>query len=511
MKRFVVFTAAVLLTACSDLSTPVQPVEERAPVLAGTALLDQLGPVGPDVVPDRYIVVFDATVGDVPDHVRSLVAKTGGDVVHVYENAIRGFAVDAEYDQLADIAADRDIVLIERDRLMTGVGTQTGAWWGLDRIDERTQPLDGNYSWGPDGSGVNVYILDTGIRTSHVDFGGRASGGFTAINDGNGTNDCNGHGTHVASTAVGSEWGVAKNAKAVAVRVLGCTGSGTTSGVIAGIDWVRANHVKPAVANMSLGGGASTALDQAVTNAVNAGVVFAVSAGNSNTNACTQSPARAAAALTIGSTTSTDARSSFSNYGTCVDFFAPGSNIRAAYYTSNTAVANLSGTSMASPHAAGAAALYLSANPNATPAQVEQALESNATTGVIGSVGSGSPNLLLYTGFMSGSPPPPPPPPPSNSAPVADLTVSCNGLVCTLDGSGSMDDNGIVSWIYKFHDQTPWVTGTGHPTAIQHTYASAGTYLPRIEVYDAQGLRGAVNVQVTVTATTPPPPPPPPP
>ena len=507
MKRIWLLAPAVLLAACTDLTEPVQDSTDRQPVLNPTALLDQLGPIGPDVIPDRYIVLFDPATPDAPRVANDLVAQAGGDLVHVYDGAVKGFAIEASMDQLADVAASSDVAMIERDRVMQADGTQNNPWWGLDRIDQRNLPLDDSYSWGPDGSGATVYILDTGIRTSHTDFGGRASGGFTSINDGNGTNDCNGHGTHVASTAVGSTWGVAKGADVVAVRVLGCGGSGSTSGVIAGVNWVANNHVKPAVANMSLGGGVSSSLDNAVTAAVNAGVVFTVSAGNASRNACLHSPARTPNALTIGSTTSSDSRSGFSNFGTCVDFFAPGSNIRAAYYTSNTALANLSGTSMSAPHAAGGAALYLSANPSATPAQVEQALESNASTGKVGNAGSGSPNLLLYTGFMTGGPPPPPPPP-TNQAPVAALTVTCNGLTCTLDGSASTDDNGIVRWIYKFHDGTAWETGTGHPTAVQHTYAQAGTYLPRVEVYDAQGLRGAINVRTVVSGSPPPPPPP---
>ncbi len=254
---------------------------------------------------------------------------------------------------------------------------------------------------------MHAYIIDTGIRASHSDFGGRVSGGYTAINDGNGTNDCQGHGSHVAGTVGGNTHGVAKAVRLHPVRVLGCDGSGSNSGVIAGIDWVRSNHVKPAVANMSLGGGASSAVDTAVTNAVGAGVVVVVAAGNESQNACNVSPARAAAVLTTGATTSSDARSSFSNYGSCVDLFAPGSSIVSVGISSNTATATLSGTSMASPHACGVAALYLAANPNASASGVMSALVGNATTGVVTGAGTGSPNRLLYSLF--GSTPPPPP------------------------------------------------------------------------------------------------------
>jgi subtilisin family serine protease len=258
--------------------------------------------------------------------------------------------------------------------------------------------LNAIYTFNWTGSGVRAYVIDTGIRTDHTQFGGRASNVFDAFG-GNGQ-DCNGHGTHVAGTIGGSTYGVAKSALLRGVRVLNCSGSGSNSGVIAGVDWVRQNHIAPAVANMSLGGGASSALDTAVNNLHNANVTIAVAAGNSNADASTQSPARSANAVTVGSTTQTDARSSFSNFGTCVDIFAPGSGILSAWFSSTTATATLSGTSMASPHVAGAAALYKQANPSASSTTIRNALVNNATTNVISGVGTGSPNRLLYTLFF---------------------------------------------------------------------------------------------------------------
>ena len=245
---------------------------------------------------------------------------------------------------------------------------------------------------------MHAYVIDTGIRRRTRSSAGRATGGgFTAINDGRGTDDCNGHGTHVAGTIGGSTYGVAKGVRLHAVRVLSCSGSGSNSGVIAGVNWVANNRVLPAVANMSLGGGASSALDSAVNGAINRSVTFAVAAGNSNANACNSSPARVPAAITVGSTTSTDARSSFSNFGTCVDIFAPGSGITSAWASSNTATNTISGTSMASPHAAGVAALYLATHTTASPSTVRNAIVNNATLNVLTSLGSGSPNRLLFS------------------------------------------------------------------------------------------------------------------
>uniref|UniRef100_UPI003467EDD9 Extracellular serine proteinase n=1 Tax=Thermus sp. (strain Rt41A) TaxID=32063 RepID=UPI003467EDD9 len=276
---------------------------------------------------------------------------------------------------------------------------QSPATWGLDRIDQRTLPLDGRYTYTATGAGVHAYVVDTGILLSHQEFTGRIGKGYDAITPGGSAQDCNGHGTHVAGTIGGTTYGVAKGVTLHPVRVLDCNGSGSNSSVIAGLDWVTQNHVKPAVINMSLGGGASTALDTAVMNAINAGVTVVVAAGNDNRDACFYSPARVTAAITVGATTSTDYRASFSNYGRCLDLFAPGQSITSAWYTSSTATNTISGTAMATPHVTGAAALYLQWYPTATPSQVASALLYYATPNVVKNAGRYSPNLLLYTPF----------------------------------------------------------------------------------------------------------------
>lgn len=274
--------------------------------------------------------------------------------------------------------------------------TQSSAPWGLDRVDQTSLPLSGTYTY-PDtaGSGVTAYVIDTGVRITHSQISGRASYGYDTVDGDSTAQDGNGHGTHVATTIAGSTYGVAKKAKIVAVRVLDNAGSGTTAGVIAGIDWVTNNHSGPSVANMSLGGGASTSLDTAVSNSIASGVTYAIAAGNSSANASSYSPARVAAAITVGATTSTDAKASYSNYGSVLDLFAPGSSITAGWNTSDTATNTISGTSMATPHVAGAAAVYLAGHTSATPAQVATALVNGATTGKVTSPGTGSPNRLL--------------------------------------------------------------------------------------------------------------------
>ena len=282
---------------------------------------------------------------------------------------------------------------------MSADATETGATWGIDRIDQRNLPLSGTYTYTHTGAGVTAYIIDTGINTTHNEFGGRASVGYDAIGDGRNGIDCNGHGTHVSGTVGGATYGVAKGVTLKAVRVLDCTGSGTNSGVIAGVDWVTSHHSGPSVANMSLGGGASTALDNAVSNSIASGVTYGIAAGNSNRNACNYSPARTATAITVGATTSTDARASYSNYGSCLDIFAPGSSITSSWIGSNTATNTISGTSMATPHVVGVAAQYLQSNPTASAATVRNALVANGTTGKVTSAGRNSPNVLLFTNY----------------------------------------------------------------------------------------------------------------
>ncbi|HEY0485596.1 MAG TPA: S8 family peptidase [Mycobacteriales bacterium] len=328
----------------------------------------------------------------------ALARSHDGHISRRYSHALEGFAAELTATQARRLAADPAVVFVEQDAVVHADATQGGATWGIDRLDQRSLPLSGTYTYTQTASNVHAYIIDTGIQMGHQEFGGRAQYATDTVGDGRRGADCNGHGTHVAGTVGGATYGVAKAVRLYAVRVLDCSGGGTTSGVIAGVDWVGANAVKPAVANMSLGGSASSALDTAVRNAIANGVTFALAAGNSNVSACGSSPARVAEAITVGATTSGDARASFSNYGSCVDVFAPGVDITSAWYGSNTATNTISGTSMASPHVAGAAALYLSGHPSASPATVAAAITGNATTGVVTSAGSGSPNRLLYTG-----------------------------------------------------------------------------------------------------------------
>ena len=360
-------------------------------------------------VPDRYIVQFTPAAVDHADAshgkgkgvaalAHEMASAHGAKVERIYTHALRGAAMTITNPKRAEaLARNPNVMLVEQDGYVSVDATQSNATWGLDRIDQASLPLSGSYTYNTTASNVNVYIIDTGIRTTHSDFGGRAYHGYDAVDNDYNATDCNGHGTHVAGTVGGSTWGVAKGVKLYGVRVLDCNGSGTNSGVIAGIDWVTQNHVAPAVANMSLGGGASTALDNAVASSISSGVTYAVAAGNDNVNACNSSPARVSSALTVGSSTSSDARSSFSNYGSCLDLFAPGSSITSTWHTSNSATNTISGTSMASPHVAGAAALYLAGNPGASPATVNQAIIGAASSGKLSSIGSGSPNLLLYT------------------------------------------------------------------------------------------------------------------
>jgi subtilisin family serine protease len=353
----------------------------------------------------QYIVVFNPGVANGPALAAQLAQQQGGEVLQTYRHALQGFAARLPAPAVEALRRNPNVAFVEQDAAVTLDETriepaagQAGATWGLDRIDQTTRALDGLYRYRYTGSGVHAFVIDTGIRPDHVEFAGRLLPGATAVADGNGTADCNGHGTHVAGTVGGSTWGVAKGVALVPVRVLDCAGSGSTSGIIAGVDWVAGQTaLRPAVANLSLGGGKSLAVNSSVAGAVAKGVTMVVAAGNSNADACNVSPASEPSALTVGATTSTDARASYSNFGGCLDLFAPGSSITSAWFTGSAAVNTISGTSMAAPHVAGAAALVLAADPTATPARVASAITGTAITGVVTSAGLRSPNRLLYT------------------------------------------------------------------------------------------------------------------
>lgn len=355
-------------------------------------------------VRDQFIVALkDGVQGEAKALANTLVGGQG-EVLYTYSGVFKGFAVRMPEAAARALANNPSVRYVEQDEQVSLSATQnTGTtYFNLDRADQRALPLNQAYTYVSTGTGVRAYIVDTGIRATHSDLRNssgvsRVIAGFGSISDGQGTNDCNGHGTHVAGTVGGTASGIAKNVTLVPVRVFGCTGSTTISAITAGLDWIRLNNGgRPAVANMSLGGGANTTLDASVNALISAGVTVVVAAGNSNADACNTSPARVAAAITVGSTTSTDARSSFSNFGSCLDLFAPGSSIRSAWYTGDTVFNTISGTSMAAPLVAGIAARYLQNNPTASPATVASAINSSATTGVVTSPGTGSPNRLAY-------------------------------------------------------------------------------------------------------------------
>jgi subtilisin family serine protease len=433
---------------------------------------------------ERYIVVLKPDAVRASRVAKGIASRYGGSVGQTFDETLNGFTVRMAEARAKRLAAHPSVAYVQQDKRVTLVGTQANPpSWGLDRIDQVNRPLDGSYTYPSLATNVHVYVLDTGIRMTHTEFAGRVSSGIDTISHDNDATDCHGHGTHVAGTVGGTTYGVAKGVKLVGVRVLDCSGSGSYSAIIEGIEWVTRNAVKPAVANMSLAGSASAAVDQAIQASIASGVTYTLAAGNDNADACSISPARTAQAITVGASNSTDQRAPFSNWGTCLDIFAPGANIVSASNSGNSNAVVMSGTSMAAPHVAGAAALYLAAKPSATPAQVRDALVNGAVqaTGLAAGAAATTTNRLLYTGAPSSGPPVlvthPVAPPPLAPAPLPPAPRPCN-----------VKTNGANVGIGDRRTVTSAVSVTGCPGR-----ASRGT---RVEVHIAHAKRGDLQIDL---------------
>ncbi|GGU39330.1 S8 family peptidase [Lentzea flava] len=480
--------AAIAAASTALVFQPAAAAQPEGPIVAESA---------PNAVQDSYIVVLKdngMARTEVSGRADGLAARYGGKIGFTYRAAFKGFSATMSAKQAKRLAADPAVLYVEQDRTVQVLADQLNPpSWGLDRVDQADLPLNSKYSYSTDASNVTAYVIDTGINYNHTDFGGRATFGFDAFSDGQNGKDCQGHGTHVAGTVGGATYGVAKNVKLKAVRVLNCQGGGSVSTEAAGVDWVTANAVLPAVANMSLYTGnvnePSRVLDDAVRASIQRGVTYVVAAGNFNDDSCKYSPQRVTETINVMASTRTDARASFSSYGTCSDLFAPGQDIVSASYNNNTGTATMSGTSMASPHVAGAAALYLADNPAKTPAEVHAAILAAATPNKISNPGANSANLLLRT----------------NSGGVPGVSVTNPGAQSTaLNGTANLQlsaSGGTAPYTWS---------ATGLPTGlsisssglISGTATAAGTYNVTATATATAGGSGSTSFTWTVGSAT---------
>jgi subtilisin family serine protease len=474
--------------ACGLVAAAVTVLGGLAAAPASATTGGILSVPGAKAVPGSYIVILKDGVtarSATPQTAAALTGQYGGSVRSTWMAALHGFAASMSDAQARRLAADPRVSYVQVDAEVHALDVQTNPpSWGLDRIDQRNLPLDSSYTFNTTASNVHAYIIDTGIRITHTTFGGRATWGHNSVDTNN--TDCNGHGTHVAGTVGGSQYGVAKGVSLVAVKVLNCQGSGTTAQVADGINWVAANAIKPAVANMSLGGGVDATLDSAVSSAINSGVTFAIASGNSNADACNFSPARVPAAITVNATDINDARASFSNFGTCTDIFAPGVNITSSWNSSDTATNTISGTSMATPHVTGAAALWLATHTADTPAQVASGLINAATTGKVTNPGTGSPNRLLFTLFGA-----------TSGVTVANpgSRTSTVGTATSLQMTAS---GGTPPYAWSATGLPPGLSINSSTGLISGTPTTAGTFTVTVTARDTAGLSGSVSFGWTV-------------